>query len=225
MYKIKLFNQDKGGATGENAAARIDSMATVNTMDQYYRLQHIYIPSFLIDDEWFQIKTFTLNLNGNNLPVKVIKGEGENGFDSEGNYAVYVNDTKTVQGETVYTVNVENIIRDLYSKGQTKYASAYTNGTNNQTYLKAHVSSFNLNFYAVHGSRLDGTTVLGDGEYLSADKTANHYSFLYDGVYADRTVDNFLSDNWDSTSTPTFGKDPNTYPARTSTNKVYSKFT
>lgn len=43
--------------------------------------------------------------------------------------------------------------------------------------------------------RNDSSTVLGDGEYLSASKSKDKSAFLYDGVYVDRTPDDFTKDD------------------------------
>lgn len=60
LFQVKLFNQDKQNATGQEAAARIDSAATTNTMDSRYRLEHIYLPTFLLDGDWFGVANLTL---------------------------------------------------------------------------------------------------------------------------------------------------------------------
>lgn len=221
LFKVKLFNQNKNNATGEDAAARIDSMATVNTMDANYRLRHIYIPAFLIDGKWFGIESLTINANGKKIPVKVVKGTGENGLDDDGNYVFHVNETKSVQGEDVYSVDVEDIIRKLGSE----YTTTYTNPSNGKTYLKAFVSSFDLNLRAVKADRTKPETVLGDGEYLSATKKNDKCSFMYDGAYADRTEENFDNYKWDYTSNPTVGKIPNGYSSTNAYSKLSVTFT
>ena len=67
--------------------------------------------------------------------------------------------------------------------------------------------------------------MLGDGEYLSADKTKDKNAFLYDGVYVDRTPDDFTKDAWNSDSSPSFGKSPNGYPEQTTKNQLSAIFT
>lgn len=79
LFRVKLFNQDKQNATGQEAAARIDSAATTNTMDSRYRLEHIYLPKFLLDDNWFGVANLTLQVGSTNVPVNVVKGSGVDG--------------------------------------------------------------------------------------------------------------------------------------------------
>ena len=69
LYQVKLYNQDKNGETGQDAAARIDTASTVNTMDSRYRLQHIYLPTFLLDGEWFEVAQLVLQVGGTQIPA------------------------------------------------------------------------------------------------------------------------------------------------------------
>ena len=102
---MKLFNQDKQNATGQDAAARINSAATTNTMDGSYRLEHIYLPAFLLDGDWFGVENLTLRVGSTDVPVNVVKGIGVDGM-ADGIYVVHVDTTKNVQGEEVYTIDV-----------------------------------------------------------------------------------------------------------------------
>ena len=133
---------------------------------------------------------------------------------------VHVSTTETVQGEEVYTVDVEQILRQLY-QADSSILGTYTNTTNQKTYVKAYVNSFQLDFKAKKADRNDSSTVLCDGEYLSADHTKNTSAFLYDGVYVDRTPDDFTGDKWNANSTPTFGKAPNSYSEQITTNQLF----
>ena len=223
LFRVKLFNQDKQNATGQEAAARIDSAATTNTMDSRYRLEHIYLPKFLLDDNWFGVANLTLQVGSTNVPVNVVKGSGVDGM-ADGIYVVHVSTTETVQGEEVYTIDVEQILRQLY-QADSGVLGTYTNTTNQKTYVKAYVNSFQLDFKAKKADRNDSRTVLCDGEYLSADHTKNTSAFLYDGVYVDRTPDDFTGDEWNANSTPTFGKAPNDYPEQITTNQLSAVFT
>ena len=223
LFQVKLFNQDKQNATGQEAAARIDSAATTNTMDSRYRLEHIYLPTFLLDGDWFGVANLTLRVGSTDVPVRVVKGIGVDGM-AEGTYVVHVDAAETVQGEEVYAVDVEQILRQLYQADSSALES-YTNSTNQKVYVKAYVSSFQLDLKAVNPNRNNSDTVLGDGEYLSADKTKDKNAFLYDGVYVDRTPDDFTKDAWNSDSSPSFGKSPNGYPEQTTKNQLSAIFT
>lgn len=223
LFQVKLFNQDKQNATGQEAAARINSAATTNTMDGSYRLEHIYLPAFLLDGDWFGVENLTLRVGSTDVPVNVVKGIGVDGM-ADGIYVVHVDTTKNVQGEEVYTIDVEQILRQLY-QANSSVLGTYTNSTNQKTYVKAYVSSFQLDLKAKKADRNDSSTVLGDGEYLSADKSKDKSAFLYDGVYVDRTPDDFTKDDWNSNSTPSFGKSPNGYPEQTPKNQLSAIFT
>ena len=226
LYKVRIYNQDKGGADGENAAAKIDTASTANSLDQFYRLEHIYLPAFFLDDQWFKVRRLNITVNGKTIPVIPTKDAAAPGWDGT-NYYYYVGSASTVEGESVYTIDVESIIRNLRQKDANfkNILETYTNTSNSKTYTKARPTSFQLDFAAVNPKRDDATTVLGDGQYLTADKTAARCTYMYDGVYVDRTAEKFDADVWDSTSTPDFGKDPNAYDQRYSPSTLSVTFT
>ena len=223
LYQVKLYNQNRNNAEGQEAAARIETASTVNTMDSRYRLQHIYLPAFLLDGDWFEVAQLVLQVGSTQLPVRVVHGTGVDNLVDD-TYITYVDQTETVSGEAVYSIDVENILRQMYKRTDT-FLPTYTNGTNQKPYVKAYVDSFQLDFQAKHPDRIRTETVLGDGQYLSADQTKNTCTFLYDGIYADRTAEDFVANEWNADSTPSFGKSPNSYAEQTATNNLSATFT
>lgn len=117
----------------------------------------------------------------------------------------------------------------------------------NHTYAQPWVSKFSFRFDSPNADRAHPETMLDSGEYLSASRqwhwsanassgavlkdkdgktlptdTVPDYTFAYDGVYVDRTVENFKgatettttdldAGKWDTSSTPTFCKDGNAF--------------
>lgn len=223
LYQVKLYNQNRNNAEGQEAAARIETASTVNTMDSRYRLQHIYLSAFLLDGDWFEVAQLVLQVGSTQLPVRVVHGTGVDNLVDD-TYITYVDQTETVSGEAVYSIDVENILRQMYKRTDT-FLPTYTNGTNQKPYVKAYVDSFQLDFQAKHPDRIRTETVLGDGQYLSADQTKNTCTFLYDGIYADRTAEDFVANEWNADSTPSFGKSPNSYAEQTATNNLSATFT
>ena len=103
----------------------------------------------------------------------------------------------------------------------------------NAEYAKPIVTSISVAFVAPEANRRFASTMLDGSQWLTryslrnltddeaktaadAGAAEKNYAFRYDGVFADRTVNNFTSataatndpteGKWDTTSTPTFGK-------------------
>ncbi|MCU6761032.1 Serine-aspartate repeat-containing protein D precursor [uncultured Roseburia sp.] len=191
-FGVKLYNQyNTGDNTGEHQVARVSEAVAKNTFNNYYRLRHIYIPEEFITGDWFRASALNLNINGKAhsvvLEPKLL--------------------TVSASKPGCYEIDVEQLIRD----NMEQYAVSYANGqTNWETYIKAYVSGFDITFRAVNPTREDSGSVLENGEYLSVDKK-NGYAYWYDGIYVDRTEEEFKDNTWTENSTPSFGKNPNTF--------------
>ncbi len=205
-FGVKVWN-NKDGATERDMASRIDSVMASNTMDATFNLQTITIPKEFIDGTWFNVDYIQL-------------------VTANGNRTISLNELKPL-----LTANGDNYLFDVetWLHNNPELTSTYTLSTNGVVYTKAHITSFNIKFKAVNGNREVPTSVLQAGEYLTADH-ANGFAYTYEGVFVDRTQEDFQSDDaynsWNSTSTPTFGKNANGYAVnQTVTNKMDAVFT
>ena len=75
---------------------------------------------------------------------------------------------------------------------------------------KSYVASFKITLEANNPLFTDDTSVLSNGEYLTASKT-DGYTYFYDGTYVDRPIQEFKDDSWTANSVPTFGQTGNEY--------------
>ena len=83
-------------------------------------------------------------------------------------------------------------------------------------YARPFISDVSLRFEAIAPDFNDPATTLAGGEWLSPTKGQDGYAFSYDGIYVDRTVEDFQAaggqaDGWNATSTPSFGKQANAH--------------
>ena len=94
--------------------------------------------------------------------------------------------------------------------------------TANRTYVNTRVSSLVVEYDSPAANRRRPETMLDSNQFLAGDPTgvrgnAYNYAFAYDGVYADRTLDDFVSaeattatdlaaGNWNEYATPTGNK-------------------
>ncbi len=95
----------------------------------------------------------------------------------------------------------------------------------NLTYAAPYVTSAQFLFVSPHSNREKPATMLDSGQWLGANRSRNNedyqnnFAFAYDGVYADREVEDFrtaaetgndpVKGNWNYWSTPTFDKQGN----------------
>ncbi|SCH12423.1 Serine-aspartate repeat-containing protein D precursor [uncultured Ruminococcus sp.] len=200
-FGVKLYNQNNtGNNDGVNKVARVQSANATNTMNPYYRLQHIYIPEAFVTGDWFRVSKLVLTANGKTKEIPVSSQDLSLSASKPG----------------CYEIDVEQLLRE-----NPDLVSSYANSkTDFVTYSKAFVDKFQIVFEAVRPDREDPNSVLENGQYLSADK-ADGYAYWYDGVYVDRTPEDFDKDEWTADSTPSFGKNPNRFAA----NDAYSSST
>ena len=193
QFGVKVYNQSRDNATGKDAVARVSEANSTNTLDSHFRLQHIYIPKFLVDEDWFKAQNLKITANGKTVPVELIPENLE---------------SRTVAGTDCYVVNIEEMFRkdeSLLTKPENNMTK-----TNNVDYVAAFTSKFTLDFKAVDPKREDGTTVLENKEFITENKT-DGYTYWYDGVYVDRTLEDFKKNVWTENSAPSFGRNPNKY--------------
>ena len=205
-FGVQVWNEPNTGSNeGRNMRARIDSAVISNDMNENYRLQKIYIPKMFVDGNWFRATELLLTIN-----------------EKEHLVPLTADLMTSAKHPDCYEVDVEQIIRDNLAKG---YATEYSNRqTDFVKYLMAHVTSFRLTFAAVDPQMEHPDTVLDQGQYLTADKKEG-YTYWYDGVYVDRTEEEFKQNVWTEDSTPTFGKVPNLTTGESMYNRIAGEVT
>ena len=247
-YEVRFWNRQDNGSTGADRSARI-SAVTLHAFDypsgsQYgipettsgamrsdgtFRMQHVYLPEEFVDlsgnaayDAWFKATSIKLKANGKEYNFSLDELVQNGWLTHDEHNKRYVLDCeallRTQQGSTTtYTLTSATNTMDGY-KG--------TDG--DVSYTKAYVSDVWVSFAAENPQFAEEVTpdhkssALDGGEYLSPDRTSTGYAFAYDGVFVDRTTDDFANaksadDNWNATSTPSIGKQARGYAEGLST--------
>ena len=225
-FEVRFWNIDDGnpGVDDVSRATHISHVNLSSTMADQFRLQKVYVPRQLVPgdaeckDDWFRVARFSLTANGT-----VVSGT----WDEMAAWGI-VSDQPNAQGN--YVVDVEKYLRD-HPELTTTYRGLTTTNTLDAngfagdpnvdlTYAKAHVGSIQLDFDSPTADREKPETMLDSGQYLAADRNADGYAFAYEGVYVDRTEEDFEADVWNGRSTPTFGKQGNAFPEGTFANSM-----
>ena len=229
QFGVKVYNQTDSSNDEHKIPARIRDVTTTDTMNQYYRMRNIYLPKQWINDgtdsdpsskttangQWFKLSKLNVKINNQSIqfvPTKDANGKMVLQADKTGTAlkvdTINLDTTKKVNGQECYVINIENFVRQNYNAGYTSLVS----GPTNDDLVKVIVNSFSMTFVATHQDFKNDDTVMSNGQYLTATKTNNNtYSYFYDGVYVDRTKDDFLADNWTDNSVPTFSGEVNTF--------------
>lgn len=225
QFGVKIFNQYVADTSNlENRPARIKKLTTTDTMNTYYRMRNLYIPTQWIykengtsgtkgtdNGQWFKLSKLTFNINGNKVTFTPENVDGEMVLKLAPGSALQVqeiklNTKKTVNGQECYVINIEDFVRQNKKAG-TSYLIHETNGL-----AQVKINNFNLTFAATNPNFKDGKSVMDNGQYLTSTKANNdEYSYFYDGTYVDRTLKDFEDDEWTNDSVPTFGKKGNDY--------------
>lgn len=223
QFGVKIYNQKVADTSDpHNAPARIRELTTTDTMNTYYRMRNLYLPIQWIDNgkttgdsatdngQWFKLTQLAFNINGNTVKFTPEKVDNKMVLKVVPGSALKVDtialDTiKTVNGQQCYVINIEDFARQNKKAGY-GYLVNVTNGV-----AQVKVNNFNLTFSAKNPNFKDDATVLSNGQYLTASKENDAYSYFYDGTYVDRTEKDFIDDEWTDDSVPTFGKQGNDY--------------
>ena len=103
--------------------------------------------------------------------------------------------------------------------------------TVNRTYVNTRITSLAIEYDSPNANRRRQDTMLDSNQFLAGDPTATrgnayNYAFAYDGVYADRTLDDFVSATA-TTATDLAAGNWNEYatPAGNKTGMAYSPYT
>ena len=213
QFGVKLYNQTVNNPTDRSVPARIKKVVTDDALNEFYRLRNLYIPIQWIykNDEtatgtekgqWFKMSQIQMRINGKDIVIKP-NATGDTLEVSGLNLLVTtipLDTIKSVNGQNCYVINMEEFARKNYTSLVTEQ-----NGL-----AKSYVASFKITLEANNPLFTDDTSVLSNGEYLTASKT-DGYTYFYDGTYVDRPIQEFKDDSWTANSVPTFGQTGNEY--------------
>ncbi len=205
-FDVKIWNRmDTDQQTGRSAY--IDTATVTNTMNNIYRLKHIYIPEAFIDGDWFNVESLKIIYGSSSshtatFNLKQLKDSGYLTKD-EANHQ--------------YIFDLNPFIKDHIDEFAKFNPNNYENG---DVYVSEWIHSFVIKLSAVNAKQSDGAGVLKGGEFLNPERqkqTANRGgiensalpTFSYDGVYADRTVEDITANTWTKKSRPTIWHGPN----------------
>lgn len=224
QFGVKAFNQTVEDPADRTTPARIRELTTTDTMNPNYRMRNIYLPVQWVDNggaagasgtdngQWFKVSQLQVNINGNIVTFKPTADGKALETDMIGltNNKIELKTTKEVNGQKCYVLNIEDFARSNESYLVHKTTSGLA---------QVIVNNFKFTFTAAHPDFKNDKTVMSNGEYLTASKANDAYSYFYDGTYVDRTVEDFEKDEWTYDSVPTFGKTTENYfsPAGTNT--------
>lgn len=217
--------------SGANRSAWVGGATLTSSISEFYRMQHLYIPKeFVATDlggaaSWFQTDAITLVANGKTkiYQLSELKDSGYlTGPDAQGRMAV---DVEAILRADANAPLGEGLTSTYNGLGKTNTMSGYNDTAWDLTYTNACVSRVALTFTALDPEAGKQGSALEGGQYLSPGKDETGYAFAYDGVWVDRTQDDFKSatganNGWNETSTPAFGKQGNAYNPVTSSNTV-----
>ncbi len=236
----------------DGRVSHINQVTLRATTSGDFRLQKVYVPKELVPTDascakdadgnplWLAVRKFTFVYNGKTIAVDwpTLQGMGIVSAAplSSGTYAnCYEVDLEKYLREQFnlwYASNGADGIRPVTYTAVQKtnlipgYAADLT--TVNRTYINSRISDLYIDYYSPTAHRKTPQTMLDSGQYLSGNRTTNasdpyNYAFAYDGVYVDRTLDDFLTaqettyanlatGNWNEFATPTGNKQGMAYP-------------
>ncbi len=227
QFGVKIFNETVTSTDDKSIPVRIKQAVSTNTMNEFYRMRNLYIPVQWINTgvavaegstesgQWFHITNMNIKINGEIYSISADVANSE--FDvKKGTTTIgsipFIK--KTVDSVECYVLNIEDFARDNMTTEK-----ALVDTTSGLARVK--VEQFVLTFDATNWDLDKDSTLLCNGQYLSADKTTNGFAYFYDGVYVERPVEEFMADSWTLNSVPTFGKSGNYYaPYYSSTNSA-----
>lgn len=199
-------------------------LGTAKNGTQYegFNLERVYVPSFLVTGDWFKAKTFTLKtVKGNDVEFGLDKLEDEG----------YLTKTDPADPDGDYVIDVEGLLRakpDVFDLGSYALTEAtgsmdgYKGTKHDVEYLDVSLASFSLRLEAADPNVLKDDSVLDGGQWIASDRDNNQtlegkdgasgvgYTYAFEGVVADRTKDDYVSDAWNMSSTPAFSKNAGT---------------
>ncbi len=242
VFEARLWNiSDRNpGQDDRWRASHISSITTTATTSAAFRMQKVYVPRELVpgdakaDPDWLSVEKFTFVYNGQTFggtwdqlkALGIVSAEPK----ASGEYA------------GCYVVDVEEFLRQSFNAGTvapvTYRATQATNmipgfagdtSTVNLEYVNTRISSLTVTFTSPKAARSNPSTMLDSGQYIAADRTgrsANNYAFAYEGVYADRTLEDFKNAQETTNVNKTTGLwDENSTPSGDKTGMAYSNQT
>ena len=218
-FDVKIWNRmDTDQQMGRSSY--IDTVTVTNTMNSIYRLKHIYIPKAFIDGDWFNVEKLTIKYGSGNshtaaFNLQQLKDSSYLSYDEENQQ---------------YVFDFNPFIKDHIDDFAKFNPNNYENG---DVYVSEWIHSFVIKLSAVNAKQSDGAGVLKGGEFLNPDRqkqTANRGgiensalpTFSYDGVYADRTVEDINANAWTKKSRPTVWHGPDGNHEYTSSTDYYN---
>ena len=215
-YDVRIWNR-KDTNDEQGRSAELDSATVTNTMNANYRLKNIYIPTQLVEGDWFNIDY--IQLDKDKIELADLKTSEYFKKDASGKRYVfdvnaYIKDN--LDKMTSFTPN--NISKDA-TASESKYY-----------YEK--ISKFIVKFKGVGKGTLDGGEFL-NGKLLADDKESladitiadSEPAFSYDGVFVDRSEKDIKDNQWTLDSKPTIINGANAYQGSPNYNYVDVAFT
>ena len=218
-FDVKIWNRmDTDQQMGRSSY--IDTATVTNTMNSIYRLKHIYIPEAFIDGDWFNVEKLTIKYGSSSSHTAVFNLQQL----KDSAYLSY--DEKNQQ----YVFDFNPFIKDHIDEFAKFNPNNYETG---DVYVSEWIHSFVIKLSAVNAKQSNGAGVLKGGEFLNAARqkqTANRGgiensalpAFSYDGVYADRTVEDINANAWTKKSRPTVWHGPDGNHEYTSSTDYYN---
>ena len=231
-FEVRYKNRDDADA-GAGRSARIDGVTLhvdvddPETDDPYqgmYRLRNLYIPQQFVGAaaggaaDWFEVAQITFKTGTNKTLAFTLKDLLDQGYlsskpNADGMYAV---DVERMLREDFAATSPQGLVgthRGLDATDTLKDASGdgWVGSAWDLTYAKPFVSDVSVRLEAVAADIAQDDSVLAGGQWLSPTKAEDGVAFSFDGIYVDRTAEDFKAatgqdDRWNETSTPTFGK-------------------
>ncbi len=209
-YELNAWNRTDG-STPETQSATINEVTLRNIFSAgstytngEYNIKKLYIPQEFITASWFGVDEITFLYQGKSIKLT-----------SDGVDGLLLSDYLVADGAYSY-VDIDKVIK------KETLATFKPNNTT-ETYINEHVSEFTIKLSASSPSS-DGNSVLDGGQYLTSDKTASGNSIYYEGVWVNRSEEDFESGTYDYTSRPTFDMYPNTYGPQSETTNIIGSF-
>ncbi len=194
-FDLAVWNRTDG-STPELQSTRIEAFDLTQRMnhdESAFNLQRIFIPTEFIEGDWFNVNAFTLEIAGSSIT-----------YDK----ATFSSDTYLIKdSEQYYYIDVEAILRD-------EIARLHKFSVNNsaEQYVSEFVSNLTISIDAVTPTS-DPTTTLDGGQYLTSDKTSTGHGLYLEGVFVNRSQEDFTEDKYNENSRPTFGYNTNNFEA------------
>lgn len=155
-FDVKIWNRmDTDQQTGRSAY--IDTATVTNTMNNIYRLKHIYIPEAFIDGDWFNVESLKIIYGSSSshtatFNLKQLKDSGYLTKD-EANHQ--------------YIFDLNPFIKDHIDEFAKFNPNNYENG---DVYVSEWIHSFVIKLSAVNAKQSDGAGVLKGGEFLNPER-------------------------------------------------------